>query len=77
VIEGVVEGRAGGGTVTYTLTPREQGTLFEREFVYPTPGLWFTLLDRLVVCRRVEAESADALRRLKQVLESAPEALVA
>jgi uncharacterized protein YndB with AHSA1/START domain len=77
VIEGVIQGQAGGGTVTYTLTACDQGTFFEREFVYPTPSLWFALLDWLVIRRRVTAESAEALRRLKQVLESAPEAGVA
>ncbi len=69
-IDGVIAGRSNGGTITYTLTPREGGTFFEREFIYPTPGLLFTLLDRLFIRRQVEAESAEALRRLKQALES-------
>lgn len=70
-IDGVIAGRSSGGTVAYTLTRRGDGTFFEREFIYPTPGLLFTLLDRLFVRRRVEAESAEALRRLKAVLETA------
>ncbi len=35
VIGGVITGRATGGTITYTLTPRDGGAFFEREFVYP------------------------------------------
>lgn len=72
VIEGVIQGQTSGGTITYTLTPRNDGTYFEREFTYPTPGAWFALLDWLVIRRRITAESSEALRRLKQVLESAP-----
>ena len=68
MIDGRVEG-GGGGTITYTLTPQANGTTFEREFVYSMPNPLLTLLDRLVLRRRVETESAEALRRLKQVLE--------
>ena len=67
VIDGRVKG--GGGRITYTLTPHEGGTTFEREFVYTMSNPLMTLLDRLVLRRRVEAESAEALRRLKDVLE--------
>jgi len=70
VIGGVIVGRSNGGTITYTLTPRDGGTLFEREFVYQMPNPLWALLDRLIIRRRIEAESAEALRRLKQVLES-------
>lgn len=75
VIDGVIVGRQAGGTITYTLTPREGGTFFEREFVYPAPNLLFALLDVLFIRRRVEAESAEALRRLKQALESIAESV--
>jgi uncharacterized protein YndB with AHSA1/START domain len=67
-IEGSIQGRR-AGVVTYTLTPRPQGTLFEREFTYGSPNLLFSLLNRLQIRRRVDAESREALRRLKQVLE--------
>jgi uncharacterized protein YndB with AHSA1/START domain len=70
VIEGVIVGRQAGGTIAYTLTPRDGGTFFEREFVYPLPNLLFALLEMLFIRRRVEAESAEALRRLKERLES-------
>lgn len=70
VIEGRVEG-GGGGRVTYTLTPEAPGTFFEREFVYRIGNPLLALLDGLVFRRRIEAESAEALRRLKGVLESA------
>jgi uncharacterized protein YndB with AHSA1/START domain len=68
VIAGEVEG-GGGGTITYSLTPDAGGTIFERDFVYTMPNALLALLDRLVLRRRVEAESAEALRRLKNVLE--------
>jgi uncharacterized protein YndB with AHSA1/START domain len=71
VIDGKVEG-GGGGTITYTLTPDAGGTIFEREFVYDMPNPLLALLDRLVLRRRVEAESAEALRRLKEALEKEP-----
>jgi uncharacterized membrane protein len=69
VIAGEIIGRNHGGVISYRLSPREGATLFEREFVYDTPGLLLPLADRLVVRRRVERESAEALRRLKGALE--------
>ncbi len=68
VIEGQVEG-GGDGTITYTLAPHNGGTTFEREFVYDMTNPLLALLDRLLLRRRVKAESAEALRRLKDVLE--------
>ena len=70
VIDGTIRGRDSGGTVAYQLTSRDGGTFFEREFTYPSPNLLFALLDRLIFRRRVQAESEEALRRLKQKLES-------
>lgn len=69
VIEGQITGRNHGGVITYLLSDRNGGTFFEREFVYDTPGLLLPIVDRLVVRRRVERESAEALHRLKKVLE--------
>jgi uncharacterized protein YndB with AHSA1/START domain len=68
VIEGEVEG-GGRGTITYTLTPRDGGTAFERTFVYTMPTRLLTILDRLFIRRLMAAASDRALRRLKQVLE--------
>jgi uncharacterized protein YndB with AHSA1/START domain len=68
-IEGQVES-GGGGTVSYTLSSDEAGTQFEREFVYALHHPLLRLLNWLVLRRRVQAESAEALRRLKQVLET-------
>ncbi len=73
VIDGVIVGRRAGGVITYTLTPRDGGTFFEREFIYPLPNLVFAVLNALFIRRRVLAESTEALRRLKQVLESVAE----
>jgi uncharacterized protein YndB with AHSA1/START domain len=68
VIFGQVEG-GGTGTITYTLTPQDGGTAFEREFTYEMNNPLLALLDRLVLRRRIEAESTEALRRLKKRLE--------
>jgi hypothetical protein len=69
-ISGKIVGRNDGGIITYTLTPEDGGTRFEREFIYPAPNLLFRLLDWLIIRRRVTAESEQALRQLKQVLEA-------
>ncbi|HEX8034830.1 MAG TPA: SRPBCC family protein [Ktedonobacterales bacterium] len=70
VIDGAIVG-GGGGTITYTLTPQSVNeTFFEREFVYPLPNALLALLDMLVIRRRIRAESAEAVRRLKERLES-------
>jgi hypothetical protein len=59
----------GSGTITYTLTSQSGGTHFERDFVYTLDNVLFAIADRLVLRRRVVAESAEALRRLKRRLE--------
>jgi uncharacterized protein YndB with AHSA1/START domain len=71
IIEGDVDGRD-AGVITYTLTPVAEGTRFEREFIYPSPTLFFAALNRMSIRAKVEAESAQALENLKRVLESAP-----
>ena len=68
VIFGQVKG-GGTGTIAYTLAPQDGGTLFEREFTYEMNNPLLALLDRLVLRRRIEAESSEALRRLKERLE--------
>jgi hypothetical protein len=50
------------------MSPMSPGP-FERDFDYTMPNPLLRLLDRLVLRRRVEAESAETLRRLKDVLE--------
>jgi hypothetical protein len=77
VIEGEIEGRK-AGTVTYTLTPAltpsltptSESTRFERDFTYQSPTLLFLLVNRLVLRPRIEAESTDAVGRLKAKLEA-------
>jgi uncharacterized protein YndB with AHSA1/START domain len=70
VIEGEAEG-GGSAIIAYRLSA-DGGTRFERELVYRMPNLWLAILDRLFIRRRMTAESAEALRRLKVILESAP-----
>jgi uncharacterized protein YndB with AHSA1/START domain len=61
---------AGGkGTITYTLAHTAKGTAFRREFNYTMPNRFAALLDHLFIRRRIEAESALAVSRLKQALE--------
>ncbi|HEV8191605.1 MAG TPA: SRPBCC family protein [Ktedonobacterales bacterium] len=70
VIAGAIEGTNGGGTIIYTLSQRDEGVFFEREFVYPAPNLAFAVLDALVVRRRIQVESEEATRRLKEHIEA-------
>lgn len=75
-IAGTIEGRE-SGTVGYSLAPAATatatGTHFVREFEYRTPNLLFAMLNRLSLRSRIEAESAQAVRQLKERLESAGE----
>lgn len=79
-VEGEIEGRK-AGTVTYTLTPAmtpsltpsAERTRFEREFTYRSPTLLFALLNRVLLRARIQAESTEAVNRLKARLE-APQA---
>ena len=69
LIDGQIAG-GGSGSVAYTLSAAAEGTRFERVFTYPTPTLAIALLDALIIRRRIRAESAEAVRRLKARLES-------
>lgn len=69
----VIAGETQGGVpgrVTYLLRPHGNGTSFVRIFDYSSRNLLQYLLDRLVVRRKVTAESEEAVHRLKQVLEA-------
>lgn len=72
VIAGEVNGRP-AGAITYTLTPAGTGTHFDRELVYGSPNLFFAVLNRVSIHARIERESAEAVQRLKQILESSAE----
>jgi uncharacterized protein YndB with AHSA1/START domain len=69
IIAGKIDGRA-AGRVVYTLTATAHGTRFQREFTYTSPNLLFAVTNRLLVRRRIEQESTEAVRRLKQNLET-------
>ena len=58
----------GSGTISYLLTAHDGGTRFERTFVYHMPNRLWKLANRLFIRRRIEAESKEALRRLKEAL---------
>jgi uncharacterized protein YndB with AHSA1/START domain len=67
-IDGVIAGRP-AGTVSYALTPDADGTQFERTFTYRSPTLWFALLNAVLLRAKIQAESDEAVERLKDVLE--------
>ncbi|SIT46352.1 Sterol desaturase [Paraburkholderia piptadeniae] len=73
-IDGTIDGRP-AGTVSYTLTPDgngtngTNGTRFERTFIYHSPTLWFALLNAALLRAKIQAESDEAVERLKNVLE--------
>ena len=69
VIDGDIEGSRGGGTVSYFVEASGEATRFRREFVYHMPNLLAAIVDSLVLRARIEAESIEALRRVKAVLE--------
>jgi hypothetical protein len=56
---------------TYSLSATDTGTQFVRTMVYRMPNLALAALDRLSLHDRIEAESVEALRRLKIELEKA------
>ena len=60
----------GSGTITYTLRGDADGTHLRREFIYTMPNWFAALLDRWFVRRRIQAESAEAVRRLKLAVEA-------
>ena len=67
-------GKDGGhATITYTLTRNSDGTTFERQLVYTMPNPLLAVLDWLIIRSRMKADSAKALQRLKQLLESGDE----
>ncbi len=61
-------GGRGHGKVTYTSTPKDNGTIFEREFTYQMGSLRGTIIDWLVLRQRVDKESKQAVQQLKQAL---------
>jgi hypothetical protein len=68
VIDGETE-EGGRGIITYNFASLRDGTKFDREFVYAMPNRFMTLLDWLFIRQRIEAESAEALRQLKEIVE--------
>jgi hypothetical protein len=67
VIETEMQGER--ATISYTLTPIAEGTCFERVLRYRMPNLLLAVFDVLVLRRRIEGESKEATRRLKERLE--------
>jgi polyketide cyclase/dehydrase/lipid transport protein len=74
-IRWVIDGVAVNGdefTITYRLTGQADGTLFERELVFTKLTPREPPIDVALATRHFEKESAEALRRLKDVMEEAP-----
>src|SRR5215831_6961155 len=69
--EGRGEG-GGGARIVYSLAPTAEGTRFERELVYRGPNLAFVILNALELRAVMEADSAEAVRRLKRAIEALP-----
>ena len=69
-ISATIEGRE-AGTVSYSLAPTPSGTRFVREFDYRMPNLLLAMVNRVSLQQRIEAESAQAVRQLKERVESA------
>ena len=67
-ISGKVLG-GGQGVITYRCRPGGDGTIFEREFTYSMSSLKLEILNRLIFKRRVQRESAQAVRQLKLAVE--------
>ena len=64
-------GEGGGGArIVYTLTPTSGGTHFQRELVYRGPNLAFAIVNALQVRAVMDADSAEAVRRLKRSIEA-------
>jgi uncharacterized protein YndB with AHSA1/START domain len=76
MIEAVPSG-GGSGTLVYAFTPLDGGTRVECEFEYDMGNVVLSLLDALVLRRRVAGESTAALLRLKERLESGSAAAAA
>jgi len=68
-IAGILNGM-GHVVVTYELTPRPDGTMFERDFAYCMPRGPCRLFDWLLVRPRIETDSTLALQRLRSLLEA-------
>lgn len=67
-IAGDIDGHE-AGIVTYSLAATPLGTHFVREFEYRSPNGLFALVNWLSLQRRIDAESAQAVRQLKARLE--------
>jgi uncharacterized protein YndB with AHSA1/START domain len=69
IIDGIDSEGNDAGRVAFTFKQATNGTLFEREFTYQISNIFSAFLDWLIFCPRKKAESAEALRRLKEHLE--------
>ncbi len=77
----VIESRAAPGhatsgraTIAYEVEPAAGGTRFVRTLVYEMPNALLGILDALVIRRKIDRESAQAVSNLREVLEAAPAA---
>jgi uncharacterized protein YndB with AHSA1/START domain len=69
----MIEGTPGPlarGTITTTFSAQANGTFYEREFVYTMANPVLVLMDWLVLHRHGEAAAQQAVRTLRNTLES-------
>ena len=62
----------GQARISYRLTRHGEETDFERELIYSVFGIWFRILDFLLIGRRMSGESLTAVQHLKERLEKYP-----
>jgi uncharacterized protein YndB with AHSA1/START domain len=67
--EGHGEG-GGGAHIVYSLTPTAAGTHFQRDLSYRGPNLIFAIVNAFEIRAVMEADSAEAVRRLKRAIET-------
>ncbi len=60
----------GGARIIYDLTASGVGTQFIRTMDYEMPNAFLELMNALVIRRKIERESAQAVANLREVLET-------
>jgi len=67
-------GSRNAGWVRYEVAEENGGSRFTREFLYRPNTLLTVILDRLSIHAKIDAESSQAVRQLKEILEGREQA---